>query len=81
MASILRWNIDQVKNNSDQSGKLFETFIFNELAALTDTGDGEYELYHYRDREQTMLSPPGIVSVKALDDHILLVEFDNTECN
>lgn len=52
MASILRWNIDQAKNNPDQSGKLLETFIFNELAALIDLGDGEYELYHYRDREQ-----------------------------
>ena len=52
MASLLRWNIDQVKNNADQSGKLLETFIFNELAAQVEAGDGEYTLYHYRDREQ-----------------------------
>ncbi len=52
MTSILKWNIDQVRNDSDRSGKLIESFVFNELAAFIDTGDGEYELYHYRDREQ-----------------------------
>ena len=29
-----------------------ESFAFNELAALVDMSDGEYELYHYRDRER-----------------------------
>ncbi len=52
MTSILRWNIDQVRNDSDRSGKLIESFVFNELVTLIDIGDGEYELYHYRDREQ-----------------------------
>lgn len=52
MTSILRWNIDQVELDSDRSGKLIETFLFNELAAQVDTNDGKYELFHYRDREQ-----------------------------
>ena len=52
MASILRWNREQVEWDADRSGKLIETFIFNELAAQIDAGGGEYELFHYRDREQ-----------------------------
>lgn len=52
MTSILRWNIEQVRNDPDRSGKLVESFVFNELATLIDIGDGEYEIYHYRDRER-----------------------------
>ncbi len=52
MASILRWHIDQVELDADRSGKLIETFIFNELAAQVDANNGKYELLHYRDREQ-----------------------------
>jgi predicted AAA+ superfamily ATPase len=52
MAAILRWNMSLVEFDPDRSGKLIETFIFNELAAQTDAGDGVYELFHYRDREQ-----------------------------
>ena len=52
MASILGWNLDQVRLDADRTGKLVESFAFNELAALVDMSDGEYELYHYRDREQ-----------------------------
>ena len=52
MSSILRWRKDEVGLNSDRSGKLIETFIFNELAALIDLDNEKYELYHYRDREK-----------------------------
>ena len=52
MASILRWRIEQVELDADRSGKLVETFIFNELAAQIDASNGEYELFHYRDREK-----------------------------
>lgn len=52
MASILRWNIDQVELDSDRSGKLIETFVFNEIAAQVDTNTNQYELFHYRDREK-----------------------------
>jgi hypothetical protein len=52
MASILGWRLDQVRLDPDRAGKLVETFAFNELAALVDMSDGEYALYHYRDREQ-----------------------------
>jgi uncharacterized protein len=52
MASTLRWNIDQIELDSDRSGKLIETFVFNEIASQIDASNGEYRLYHYRDREQ-----------------------------
>jgi len=52
MASLLRWNMDQVRLDSDRSGKLIETFAFNEIMAHVDAGDGRYELLHYRDREK-----------------------------
>ena len=52
MASLLRWKMDQVRLDSDRSGKLIETFAFNEIAAQIDASDGRYELFHYRDREK-----------------------------
>ncbi len=52
MSSLLSWNMDQVRFDPDRMGKLVETFIFNELAAQIDASEGEYELYHYRDREK-----------------------------
>ena len=52
MSSILRWNETQVALDADRSGKLIETFAFNELAAQIDASGGLYELSHYRDREQ-----------------------------
>lgn len=52
MASLLNWKRDQVRLDSDRSGKLMETFAFNEIMAQVDAGDGRYELFHYRDREK-----------------------------
>ncbi len=52
MTSLLRWKIDQVRLDSDRSGKLVETFIYNEIMAHIDSGGGRYELFHYRDREK-----------------------------
>ena len=52
MASLLRWKMDQVRLDPDRSGKLIETFAFNEIAAQIDASDGRYELFHYRDREK-----------------------------
>ena len=51
MSSLLRWNIDQVELDADRMGKLFETFIYNELATQIDCSDN-YEMFHYRDREK-----------------------------
>jgi predicted AAA+ superfamily ATPase len=52
MSSLLRWKMDQVRLDPDRSGKLIETFAFNEIMAQVDAGDGRYELFHYRDREK-----------------------------
>ena len=52
ISSMLRWRIDQVKKDPDRAGKLLESFAFNELASLVDVGNGEYRLYHYRDRDR-----------------------------
>ena len=52
MASLLGWQIEQVKLDPDRSGKLVETFAYNEIAAQVEAGDGLYRLHHYRDREK-----------------------------
>ncbi len=52
MTSLLGWKMEQVRLDSDRSGKLIETFAFNEIMAQVDSGDGRYELFHYRDREK-----------------------------
>jgi predicted AAA+ superfamily ATPase len=52
MSAILRYRLEQIEMDADRSGKLIETFIFNELAALVDASNGKYRLYHYRDREK-----------------------------
>jgi predicted AAA+ superfamily ATPase len=44
--------MDQIRFDSDRSGKLIETFALNEIMAQVDAGNGRYELFHYRDREK-----------------------------
>jgi len=51
MASLLGWNTERVRFDSDRSGKLIETFAFNELAAQVDVSNDLYTLWHYRDRQ------------------------------
>ena len=52
MGAILRWQFDKVQLDGEKNGKLIETFIFTELAAIIDSQEEEYQLYHYRDREK-----------------------------
>lgn len=52
MSSILNWKMDQIRLNSDRSGKIVETFVHNELATQVDVYGTDYQLYHYRDREK-----------------------------
>ena len=49
MASILGWNPKDVIMNNDRSGKLIETFVFQELAAQIDI-DNKCKIFQYRDR-------------------------------
>ena len=50
MAHLLNWRIPDVSLDSDKSGKMIETLVFNELSAQIDL-DYHYSLSHYRDRE------------------------------
>ena len=52
MTSLLNWKIDDLMLNSDRIGKLFETYIYNQLIAQVDLENIDYSLYHYRDREK-----------------------------
>jgi predicted AAA+ superfamily ATPase len=52
VASLLRWQFDKVRLDTDQSGKLVEGFVFTQLAAQLDAQDEPHSLTHYRDREQ-----------------------------
>ena len=51
MSSLLGWKFDQIRMDADRSGKLIETFVFNELMTQIDIVK-KYELFHYRDREK-----------------------------
>jgi len=66
MTSILNWRIDEVMLDIDRSGKLMETFVFQELAAQIDL-ESKYSLYQYRDREKHEID-----FVVERDDGILL---------
>ena len=52
MASLLNWKEDDLILDADKSGKIFETFVYNQLISQVELDNNEYELYHYRDREK-----------------------------
>ena len=51
MSSVLKWNFNEVRAESDLNGKLIETYVFNQLSAILEAQDDTYDLYHYRDKE------------------------------
>jgi predicted AAA+ superfamily ATPase len=52
MCSLLSWNPEQIRYQSDPLGKLIETFICNEVSTQVEIHKGQYELFQYRDREK-----------------------------
>lgn len=52
MSSILNWRHERVRLDGKLYGKLLETYVFTQLAAILDAQDEDYSLFHYRDREQ-----------------------------
>lgn len=52
MCSVLNWKIDDLILDSDKNGKLFETYVYNQLISQIDLENFDYSLYHYRDREK-----------------------------
>ena len=51
MTSLLNWKREDLILDPDRSGKLMETFVFQELAAQIDL-DSDYSLYQYRDAKK-----------------------------
>jgi predicted AAA+ superfamily ATPase len=51
MTSLLNWKREDLLLDADRSGKLMETFVFQELAAQVDLDD-DYSLYQYRDNKK-----------------------------
>lgn len=51
ICSLLKWKYEDVLLDSDRCGKIFESFIYSELSTLVDFSLGEFNLYHYRDRD------------------------------
>ena len=52
MCTVLNWKIDDLLLNPDKIGKLFETYVYSQLAAQIELNDIDYSMYHYRDREK-----------------------------
>lgn len=52
MCSVLNWKLDDLILDSDKNGKLFETYVYNQLISQVDLENLNYSLYHYRDREK-----------------------------
>ncbi|MDO8272826.1 MAG: ATP-binding protein [Gammaproteobacteria bacterium] len=52
MSSILNWRHERVRLDGKLYGKLLETYVFTQLAAILDAQDEDYSLFHYRDREK-----------------------------
>ena len=51
MATMLNWKEDEVNLDSDRSGKLIETWVYNQLAAQLDLNPG-YLITQYRDKQK-----------------------------
>ncbi len=52
MAALLKWKPNDLVLDADKSGKIFETFVYNQLITQVEYENQKYELYHYRDREK-----------------------------
>lgn len=52
MSSLLNWKFDDLLLDADKSGKIFETFVYNQIVVQVELENNDYELYHYRDREK-----------------------------
>ena len=64
MSSMLNYERDKIMDDNDKSGKLIETFVYNQIAAITDL-HRQWEIFHYRDAKQReidlIVKPPECV--------------------
>ena len=51
IASMLNWREDDVYLDSDRSGKLVESWVYNQLTAQTDLAP-DFAIYQYRDKQK-----------------------------
>ena len=52
MAALLNWKAEDLLLDADKSGKIFETFVYNQLMSQVECNSSDWQLYHYRDREK-----------------------------
>ena len=48
IASVLKWDIGEVTLDSDRSGKIVESWVYNQIAPLLDINP-DYSISQYRD--------------------------------
>lgn len=51
MCSVLNWNKQEIYKDSDKSGKLIETFVYNQIAPFTDL-ERNLTITHWRDNRK-----------------------------
>lgn len=51
VANLLDWNEEDVYLDETRNGKLVETWVYHQLAAIADVS-GDYEISHYRDNRR-----------------------------
>lgn len=51
MCALLNLGIDKTRFDPDRLGKLFETFVYQELVAQVEAHPGQYSIFHFRDRD------------------------------
>ena len=51
MASILKWNPEEVYFDDNRSGKLIESWVYQQLAAIAEA-EGGYSISQYRDNKK-----------------------------
>lgn len=49
MAGTFGWDLKEVRRSGDAIGKLVETYVHNQLAAVVDVHKSEHQLFYYRD--------------------------------
>jgi hypothetical protein len=70
MSAVLNWSFDKVRLDGSLNGKLIETLVYAQLAALLESDEEDYQLYHYRDREQREVD----FIVESEDDSVIGIE-------
>ena len=69
IASVLKWDIDEVALDSDRAGKIVESWVYNQIAPLLDINP-DYSISQYRDSRKREID----FVVESDDDSILGIE-------